>query len=330
MIPPRLERLCTLVCYCVCVLFGEAYNIASYVRCILGSIHEMDSAIHEIVGNPFVLWLAIWRCRGLWSVLYFQGIVVFRFGHENQLQNSLRMSCRPEIIPAYTALAMEYAVFDRWFSSVPASTQPNRLYVHSATSNGAMSNVRSRLIEGFPQKSIFESVEAAGLSFGIYYQNIPATLFFRNLRKLKYITNFHDYNLRFKLDAARGKLPNYCVIEQRYFASKAVPANDDHPSHDVAEGQKFVKEVYETLRTSPQWNEILFIITYDEHGGFYDHVATPVEDVPNPDGLIGAEPYFFDFMRLGVRVPTIMVSPWIEKGTGMRLRLLSSFETFTS
>jgi len=62
---------------------------------------------------------------------------------------------------------------------------------------------------------------------------------------------------------------------------------------------------------------MLFVITYDEHGGFYDHVPTPVNNVLNPDGLVGPEPYYFDFKRLGVRVPTIMISPWINKGTGM-------------
>ena len=79
----------------------------------------------------------------------------------------------------------------------------------------------------------------------------------------------------------------------------------------------FVKEVYEILRASPQWNQTLFVITYDEHGGFYDHVATPVSGVPSPDGIVGPEPFLFGFDRLGVRVPTIMVSPWIDKGTGM-------------
>ena len=98
--------------------------------------------------------------------------------------------------------------------------------------------------------------------------------------------------------------------------TKVEPGNDDHPSHDVYEGQMFVKEVYEILRRSPQWNETLLVITYDEHGGFYDHVATPVRGVPSPDGIVGSEPYLFGFDRLGVRVPTIMVSPWIDKATG--------------
>lgn len=222
---------------------------------------------------------------------------------------------KPELVPIYTALANEFAVMDRWFASVPASTQPNRFYVHSATSHGASSNVRKDLIHGFPQKTIFDSLDENGLSFGIYYQNIPATLFFKSLRKVKHVLNFHDYALTFKLHAKFGKLPNYAVIEQRYFDVELSPANDDHPSHDVAQGQKFVKEVYETLRASPQWNEMALLITYDEHGGFYDHVPTPITGVPSPDGIIGPDPFYFHFDRLGVRVPTFLVSPWIEKGT---------------
>lgn len=225
----------------------------------------------------------------------------------------------PDSVPVYAALADEFAVFDRWFASVPTSTQPNRLFVHSATSHGLTFNARKDLINGFPQKTIFDSLEEDGLSFGIYYQNIPATLFYQSLRRLKHLVKFHQYSLRFKLDAARGKLPNYVVIEQRYFDCKEFPANDDHPSHDVARGQRFVKEVYETLRASPQWNETALIITYDEHGGFYDHVPTPVTTpvvkVPQPDGIIGPDPYYFKFDRLGVRVPSFLISPWIEKGT---------------
>ncbi|KAF7113403.1 hypothetical protein RHSIM_RhsimUnG0128600 [Rhododendron simsii] len=184
----------------------------------------------------------------------------------------------PNAVPVYKELVAEYAVCDRWFAAVPASTQPNRLFVHSATSHGATSNNTKQLIEGFPQKTIFESLDESGYSFGIYYQYPPSTLFYR------------------------------------YYDLKILPGNDDHPSHDVSQGQKFVKEVYEALRSSPQWNEMLFIIMYDEHGGFFDHVPTPVTGVPSPDGIVGPEPYNFQFDRLGVRVPVIMISPWIERG----------------
>ncbi|KAH9618231.1 hypothetical protein KSS87_016175 [Heliosperma pusillum] len=180
---------------------------------------------------------------------------------------------KPDLVPVYKELVTQFAVCDRWFASIPTSTQPNRQYVHSATSHGLTNNDSDKLKAGMPQKTIFDSL--------------------------------HE----------EGKLPNYVVIEQRYLDLKLLPGNDDHPSHDVSTGQRFVKEVYEALRSSPQWNEMLFIIVYDEHGGFFDHVPTPVEGVPSPDDIVGPPPFEFKFDRLGVRVPAIFISPWIEPGT---------------
>jgi len=91
-----------------------------------------------------------------------------------------------------------------------------------------------------------------------------------------------------------------------------VGSNDQHPDHDVALGEALFKELYEAIRASPQWNTTLFIITYDEHGGYYDHVPSPT-DIPSPDGIKGA--HNFEFTTLGVRIPTVMISPWINKGT---------------
>ncbi|KAI5066229.1 hypothetical protein GOP47_0018853 [Adiantum capillus-veneris] len=221
----------------------------------------------------------------------------------------------PEALPIYTSLLNEFAVFDKWFASLPASTQPNRQYVHSATSHGLMSNVRSELLKGLPQRTIFDNLYDEGLSFGIYFQSLPSTIIYRRLRQLKYIDKFHLYSPSFKKHAKDGSLPNYVVIEPRFFNHSIPPANDDHPPHNVSRGQALVKEVYETLRGSPQWEQTLLIITYDEHGGFFDHVPTPMSNVPSPDGIVGPAPYFFKFDRLGVRVPTIMVSPWINKKT---------------
>ncbi|GAB4845758.1 Non-specific phospholipase C6 [Ancistrocladus abbreviatus] len=243
------------------------------------------------------------------------GFVEQALSMSQNLSETVMKGFKPENVPVYASLVQEFAIFDRWFSSIPGPTQPNRLFVYSATSHGAISHVKKQLALGFPQKTIFDSIEENGVDFGIYFQTAPTTLLYRNLRKLKYIPKFHQYDLKFKEHARDGKLPPLTVIEPRYFDLKDKPANDDHPSHDVANGQKLVKEVYETLRASPQWNETLLVITYDEHGGFFDHVQTPYVNVPNPDGNTGPAPSFFKFDRLGVRVPTIMVSPWIKKGT---------------
>lgn len=85
----------------------------------------------------------------------------------------------PERLPVFKELVQEFAVCDRWFSSLPSSTQPNRLYVHSATSNGAFSNDTNTLVRGFPQKTVFESLEESKFTFGIYYQSFPNCLFYR-------------------------------------------------------------------------------------------------------------------------------------------------------
>uniref|UniRef100_A0A0D3EIK7 Uncharacterized protein n=1 Tax=Oryza barthii TaxID=65489 RepID=A0A0D3EIK7_9ORYZ len=171
------------------------------------------------------------------------------------LTDAVMRGFTPSRLPAFSALASSFAVFDRWFSSIPGPTQPNRLFLYSATSHGAVA---------------------------------------------------HD---------KWGLLPALSVIEPRYFDLTGTPADDDHPAHDVANGQRLVKDVYEALRAGPQWNHTLLIITYDEHGGFYDHVPPPNVGVPSPDAIRGPLPFFFRFDRLGVRVPTIMVSPWIRKGT---------------
>ncbi|KAJ8430445.1 hypothetical protein Cgig2_025872 [Carnegiea gigantea] len=200
------------------------------------------------------------------------------------MANTVMNGFKPDLVPVYKELVTQFGVCDKWFASMPVSTQPNRLYVHSATSHGLSSNDTEKLIQGLPQKTIFDSLDEAGLNFGIYYQSPPATLYvricfifivyinkeniystsvntYRNLRKLKYATKFHLFDLEFKRHCKEGKLPNYVVIEQRYWDLELFPANDDHPSHDVSEGQRFIKEVYEALRSSPQWNEMLFIIT---------------------------------------------------------------------
>ena len=93
--------------------------------------------------------------------------------------------------------------------------------------------------------------------------------------------------------------------------------NDNHPPHSIKEGEKFLKMVYETLRSSPQWNQTLFLLTYDEHGGFYDHVPPPLAPKPDHATTHNSLPNF-DFDRLGVRVPTIVISPWVEKGNVIR------------
>jgi len=91
-------------------------------------------------------------------------------------------------------------------------------------------------------------------------------------------------------------------------------SNDQHPDHDISLGEQYYKDIYEALRSSPQWEETLFIITYDEHGGYYDHVPTPLNVPPPGDDEASYPDVGVKFDRLGVRIPTLLISPWIPKG----------------
>jgi phospholipase C len=95
------------------------------------------------------------------------------------MSESVMNGFKPDAVPVYKELVKEFAICDRWFASVPASTQPNRLYVHSATSHGLTSNNTQILIKGMPQNTIFEELDEAGHTFGIYFQSLPSTLFYR-------------------------------------------------------------------------------------------------------------------------------------------------------
>lgn len=80
------------------------------------------------------------------------------------------------------------------------------------------------------------------------------------------------------------------------------PPNWQHPDASVKEGERFIKAVYEAIRNSPYWEQTAFLITYDEHGGFYDHVTPPQHGIPSPDGIVASDG--FQFNRLGIRIPT--------------------------
>lgn len=219
----------------------------------------------------------------------------------------------PDAVPVTSALAAEFALCDRWFSSVPGPTFPNRFYAQSATSAGMLSNQKEVLAVGFWQRTIFDVLSKRGVPWGIYFHDIPASLSLRSLRTAERVKRYRPFAL-FRSHARAGKLPAFTFIEPQYFNFPTQPANDDHPGHDVRFGQKLIKDVYEALRVGPQWNRTLLIVTYDEHGGLYDHVQPPASGVPSPDGIVGDEQKF-EFKMLGVRVPTFVISPWIDKGT---------------
>lgn len=214
----------------------------------------------------------------------------------------------PEMLPIMTGLAKGYAVCDHWFASAPTQTLPNRGFAAAATSLGFLVNKHARF---FTTKSIYGLLSDNKIDWAIYgYNAEPMTrMDFPDTRAAsdEHYGHFRDFQYR----AADGTLPAYSFLEPDWGAT----GNSQHPNYDVALGEKLIHDVYYALRNGKGWNDTLLIITYDEHGGNYDHVPPPWGATP-PDDSEGE--FGFDFTRFGVRVPAILVSPRIVKGTVFR------------
>jgi phospholipase C len=214
-------------------------------------------------------------------------------------------------IPVITTLAQQYAICDHWFSSIPGPTLPNRSFAHAATSVGRLDMNPLWFDEG---KTIYELLNDYGVSSKIYFHDMSMAQTFKNLQLGDQSKHFGRFS-SFLSDCKKGTLPAYSFIEPRFNADNsgdALPASDQHPDHDVQEGETLILDVYNAVRNSPLWEKTILLIVYDEHGGTYDHVPPPA--TVNPDGKMCADPPF-DFQRLGVRVPAVVISPWIEAGT---------------
>ena len=214
----------------------------------------------------------------------------------------------PAALPVLSGLAAGFAVCDHWYSSVPTETFPNRAFACAATSQGHMNDATA----SFTVPTIFGLMTAHSLSWKIYgYNEEPLT------RK-----NFPDtlsapdscFGLftDFQSDAAAGTLPQYSFLEPSWGST----GNSQHANYDVSLGEKLILDVYNAVRNGPGWNQTLLFITYDEHGGLYDHVPPPSGATP-PDATPGE--FGFDFTRFGVRVPAVLVSPLIPAGTVFRV-----------
>jgi phospholipase C len=214
------------------------------------------------------------------------------------------MKCfAPEDLPVLTTLARSFALCDAWFSSVPGPTWPNRFFAHAATSKGYINNGQ---FNNYDMPAIFENLTAQRKTWRNYYHDFSQTWALRRLQAPENLVNFRSFG-QFKNDARKGTLPNYAFIEPKYFSFFG-QANDQHPPHDVRAGERLIAEVYEAVRNSPQWPATMLLITYDEHGGTYDHVLPPAAAPPD------SHTSQFAFDRYGVRVPAVVVSPFVPPG----------------
>ena len=217
----------------------------------------------------------------------------------------------PEMLPVLSGLAKEYAVCDHWYCSVPTETLPNRAFTHMGTSQGYLYDE----VKSYSAKSIFKNLTDHGFTWGIFGNNgNPYTVPFCQDIKIPYAKGCMTGSFEeFQTALTEKTLPSYSFLEP-IWGSKG---NSQHPNYNVAAGEAYLLEIYNSLKSSEYWEDTLLVITYDEHGGCYDHV-TPPENATSPPEKSKA--FGFDFTRFGVRVPTVLISPWIEAGTVYRTK----------
>jgi phospholipase C len=222
----------------------------------------------------------------------------------------------PEKLPVLTGLAQQFAVFNGWFSSIPGPTICNRAFAHYGTSFG---QVGMDIFEWKrPYKSIYERALLAGRSAKIYYYDGPSsTMEIVNL--LKNQSQIFGTFEQFLDDCKFGKLPEYSFVEPNYNDHDgdggAEIASDQH---NIQQGEIFMSRIYNAIFDNPDlWESTALLIVYDEHGGIYDHVIPPkcTKDFLSAPAEATGTGAPFDFDRLGVRVPAVLVSPWVPKGT---------------
>jgi phospholipase C len=221
-------------------------------------------------------------------------------------------------LPVLSTLAQQYAVCDHWFSSVPGSTIPNRLFAHAATSGDSLT--QDAILAPATAKTIFQIIDDPDNDATYRIYTGGASILMANIYLAHHQNKFFDYS-RFKDDCRDRLLPEYTFIEPVYDddLNRGSLANSQHPDFAVDAGEALIAEVYSAIRNSPLWNDTLLLIVYDEHGGLFDHVTPPtlIRDPQYPD-IPPTKDFGFRFDRLGARVPAVFVSPRIKPGTILR------------
>jgi phospholipase C len=251
-----------------------------------------------------------------------QGFVKSYFNQQQDVGHSQKIMYyfAQNQLPVLTTLALEFAVFNRWFASIPGPTICNRAFAHYGTSFGRVDmnllyvnepfqSIYSRLINATPKHT----------SKLYYYDTTSSTMEVTNLLQNE-PQLFGTYD-QFLDDCSKGNLPDYSFIEPNYSDhegdSGEEVANDQHPDHNVQAGELFIASIYKAVKDSPLWPNTALLVVYDEHGGIYDHVVppacTPDQFTASANDTGTGMPFAFD--RLGVRVPAILISPWIQAGT---------------
>jgi phospholipase C len=245
---------------------------------------------------------------------------------------ALPMKCfNAEQLPVLMTLAREFAICDGWFSSLPGPTWPNRFFALAASSGGLddspskLDTVASIAVNGyrFYNGTIFDKLDDQCIEWKVVEGDefpIAFALAGMNLNALQgRFQDFDEFTTEVK-SAAYG--PKFVFIEPQYGESTFgvtgpgdfVCGNSMHPLDDVTRGERLIKTTYEAIRNSPHWPRSMLIVTWDEHGGFYDHVRPPAATPPGDVAVDDYSHHGFKFDQLGVRVPALVISPFVARG----------------
>lgn len=195
--------------------------------------------------------------------------------------------------------APRWTVCDRYFAAMMAETFPNRLYLHAAqTDRLDDSHALTRL------PTIWDRLDAAGCDGRYYFSDLPFLL----LWGLAHVPICRPLDL-FLADCALGTLPQVAYVDPRFLGESSGTSGDDHPPADIRNGEAFLHRIYTAVTSGPAWPHTLLVITFDEGGGFFDHVAPPLAPLPDASRAAGDVDG-----RLGFRVPTLLVGPWARRG----------------
>jgi len=235
--------------------------------------------------------------------------------------------------PVSWALADAYTTCDKWHSAILGPTLPNRFYWHAATSCGYRSNEVLDNVTTLSVPTIYHSLRDAGIEWKYYYGSLPVVSALANFAapynlpgeyigtRVKRFGDAEYGEGDFFKDAAAGTLPPVVYIDPFFYL------NDDHPPSHPLLAQQFIAAIYTALAKSPQWKNCLLVITYDEHGGFYDHVAPgkttddtatkfPMDENGNPttEDMDAQNELVHGFDQLGFRVPAMVIGPYVKQG----------------
>lgn len=253
------------------------------------------------------------------------GFIEAYFGYQSTDRSPVPMRfCRPTDIPITAALARRYAVCDRWFASLPDDTFPNRLMALSGTTLIDSTSGIEPVLHPLPsQNTIFDWLAGKGLPFEIYVDaqpiadvGAPSFLLMMD-SQWKHLSNAYTLDSLQRRWNAAGRAPSVVYCEPFYndFATAiGTHGNCNHPPLPMAYGEDFLKRVYEALTSNPaRWSKTMLVICYDEHGGFFDHVTPPgMKYGPPPNNRWTSQT---PFTSLGCRIPGIIVSPFVPKGS---------------